>query len=69
MIRLVCCVRTKPDTPRGGWRPPGVGPFFRSSGGWSWGSRWARPSAGCLTEGFDTRDLEDAKALLEELRT
>ena len=29
--------QTKPDTPRGSCRrPPGVGPFSQSSGGWSW---------------------------------
>ena len=27
------------------------------------------PAYGCFTEGFDTRDLKDAKALLEELAT
>jgi predicted ATPase len=43
--------------------------LWRDQGKWEEGRELLAPVFGWFTEGFDTRDLKEAKALLGELRT
>jgi hypothetical protein len=43
--------------------------LWRSQGQAAASARTLAPVYGCFIEGFDTRDLKEAKALLEELGT
>ena len=41
--------------------------LWRDQGKWNEASKLLAPVYGWFSEGFDTRDLKEAKALLEEL--